>query len=166
MRSTTGSGVVCGWLLWIGGRSFGPSKPCVWNRRFHSWKLVRSSPRCAGQPDPAAHGADEVGAADLHPGPREADGAHDQTHRPLLPGEDMLDPGAHLGLRRIGAGGPLRQRLALRLAPVNAAGGTGLGEMRLVLRRAIGSPLSLGPVANRGDPPTLIAPLRKSNFGW
>ena len=27
--STTSGGVVCGWLLWIGGRSFSPSKPCV-----------------------------------------------------------------------------------------------------------------------------------------
>lgn len=36
MRSTVLGGVVWGWLLWIGGRSFSPSKPCVWNRRFHS----------------------------------------------------------------------------------------------------------------------------------
>jgi hypothetical protein len=27
--STVSGGVVCGWLLWIGGRSFSPSKPCV-----------------------------------------------------------------------------------------------------------------------------------------
>jgi hypothetical protein len=34
--STTSGGVVIGCVLCTGGRSLSPSRPCVWNRRFHS----------------------------------------------------------------------------------------------------------------------------------
>ena len=85
-----------------------------------------------------AHVVDETGKADFPAGAGEADGADHQTHRSLLPGEVLLYPGAHLGLRRIGAGGLFWRRLALGFAPMNSAGEAGLGEMRLILRRARG----------------------------
>ncbi len=39
---------------------------------------------------------DEIGHADFCCGPRDADGADEQSHRTLLPGEDMFDEGPDL----------------------------------------------------------------------
>jgi len=36
IRSTTSGGVVKGWSLGIGGKSFSPYSPCVWKRRLYS----------------------------------------------------------------------------------------------------------------------------------
>jgi hypothetical protein len=36
IRSTVWGGVVCGWVLWTGGKSFKPASPCVWKRRLYS----------------------------------------------------------------------------------------------------------------------------------
>ena len=90
------------------------------------------------EPDHSAHVVGEVGEPDLHLGPGEADGSDDHAHGPLLPGEDMLDAGADLGLRGVGARGAPRHRLALRLLAMDPAREAGLRETRLVLRGPIG----------------------------
>ena len=53
------------------------------------------------EPDEAAHVVDEVGEADLHGRPGKTEGADDEAHRPLLPGEDMFDAGADLRSRGV-----------------------------------------------------------------
>lgn len=47
--------------------------------------------------DQAVHVVGEVGERDLGLGAFDADGANEQPHLVLLPGEDMFDAGADLG---------------------------------------------------------------------
>ncbi len=87
------------------------------------------------------------GHADLDPGAGDADGAHDQPHPVLLPGEPTLDLGADLGTPGIGLSDPLRQR-SPRLEPlVDIAGEHAPGEECLILLRSISS---IGPNARGG----------------
>lgn len=76
----------------------------------------RSSPF---EPSQALEVISQVRHADLDGGAGDADGAHEQPHPVLLPGEHMLDLGADLGTPGIGLGDPLRQR-SLRLIPARA----------------------------------------------
>src|SRR4051812_39850900 len=48
------------------------------------------------QPDGTAHVVNDVGEANLHRRPREANGPNHETHRSLLMGEDVLNGGADL----------------------------------------------------------------------
>jgi len=46
--------------------------------------------------DVAEHVVGDIGRADLHLGPFDADGSNEELHLVLLPGEDMLDGGPDL----------------------------------------------------------------------
>src|SRR4051812_5783393 len=63
----------------------------------------------------------EVGEPDLHLGPHDADGADVEVHRPLLLGEDVLDPGADARTAGVAAADVRRHRSSLRLAVVDLA---------------------------------------------
>ena len=65
------------------------------------------------QPGQPLHVIGEIGEADLGSGAGEADGADEQSHRPFLPGEDMLDCRAHCRFAGVGPGGAARHRFAL-----------------------------------------------------
>jgi hypothetical protein len=71
--------------------------------------------------DQAVHIAGEVGQRDLGLGAFDADGADEQPHLVLLPGEDVFDAGADLGLCGVGFGGPLGHRLAAWLPAVDGS---------------------------------------------
>ena len=62
------------------------------------------------EPGEALETIDKVGHTDLDGGAGDADGAHDETHAVLLPGEHMLDLCADLGAPCIGPGYPFGQR--------------------------------------------------------
>ncbi len=49
------------------------------------------------EPGQAGEVVGQVGHADFHLGPRQADGAHEQRHAVLLGGENMLDARADPG---------------------------------------------------------------------
>jgi len=55
--------------------------------------------------DQAVHVVGEVGERDLGLGALDADGADEQPHLVLLPGEHMFDTGTDLGFRGVGVGG-------------------------------------------------------------
>ncbi len=71
--------------------------------------------------DQAVHVVGEIGQRDLGLGALDADGADEQPHLVLLPGEDMLDTGADFRFGGVGLRGPLGHRLAARLLAVDAA---------------------------------------------
>ena len=127
-------------------RGNGHSKPESAVRRLRSALAVTPRGSSCAQPDAAAHGVGEVGQADpLRP--RQADGADDERHRPLLMGEYVFDGSADLGLRRVGAARALGHRLAFGLPAMNARDETARLQHCLVLGRAVGG---VGPhVARR-----------------
>lgn len=95
----------------------------------------------------------EVGHSDLDGGAGDADGAHDETHAVLLPGEHMLDMSADFGSPGIGLGNPLGHRPP-RLAPlVDMALEHAGNEQRLVLLQPIGGirpdARAVGAIADR-----------------
>ena len=49
-----------------------------------------------GQPDISKHVVGDIGHADLHLCPADANGADEELHLVLLSGEDVLDGGANL----------------------------------------------------------------------
>lgn len=71
--------------------------------------------RFPGQPDIAKHIVGDIGHADLHLGPADPNGADEELHLVLLPGEDMLDGGAHFRAAAIGPRHRFRHGFALRL---------------------------------------------------
>ena len=104
-----------------------------------SRSLGRPHPRPgADEPDRPVHVVDQVGQPDLHPGSRQADGAHHEFHRPLLPGEDVLDGRTNPRLPAVGAGDVPRHRLARRLLAVDARAEAVARQVSLVGLRAIG----------------------------
>ena len=66
-----------------------------------------------GEPDYSLHVVEEIGETDLCSRPSEADGADEQTHRPFLAGEDVLDRRAHR--RFAGIGQAVRRGIGLPL---------------------------------------------------
>ena len=84
-----------------------------------SGAVIPSLPSFAG--DKAVHVVGKVGEGDLGFGALDADGADEQPHLVLLPGEHMFDTGTNLRFGRIGPGGAFGHRLAARLLAVDAA---------------------------------------------
>src|SRR6516164_1583985 len=79
---------------------------------------------CGGEAveeDEPPHIVDEVGHADLHRRPGDADGTDEEVHLVLLHGEDMLDARADLGLERVGLSRRLWRGAARRLLAMDAA---------------------------------------------
>ena len=71
--------------------------------------------------DQAVHIVGEVGERDLGLGTLDADSADEQPHLVFLPGEDMLDAGAHFRFGGVGPGGALGHRFAAWLLAMDAA---------------------------------------------
>src|SRR5829696_7323771 len=86
----------------------------------------------AGKPDRSLHVVDEVGKPDLHPRSGQTDRAHDQSHRPLLVCEHVLDGGSHLRLGPVRPSRVLGHRLARRLLAVDLRASAVLGQEPLV----------------------------------
>lgn len=137
-------------------RFLGPDAAAVVGgfRRLADGRNRRLDPRSAsgGQTPPVepAPSLDVVGHVREHDGRAgacQADGADDQPHGPLLVREGMLDMRADRRFRRVRPRGPLRHRLSLRLAPVDAADFTGVPQKPLVLGRPIGA---VGPDVRAG----------------
>lgn len=84
------------------------------------------------------HVVGEVGECDLGLGALDTDGADEQPHLVLLPGEDVLDAGADLRFDGVGLGGALGHRPAARFLAVDAADPALPLEPRLVGLAAIG----------------------------
>jgi hypothetical protein len=137
------AGIDGGWLrggaaFWTPGRCGSTARP--------------GFPASCGQtppvePAPSPHVVGHVGERHCRGGARHADGADHKAHRPLLVREGMLDMGAHGGLLGVAACGAPGNRLALRLAPVDAADLADPREEALVLRRAVGA---VGPDVGGG----------------
>lgn len=89
--------------------------------------------------DEPVHVVGEVGRRHLGGGAGDTDGADDQVHRALLPGEDMLDASPDAGLLRIGPGGALGHRPSPGLLAVDAADPAVSLEPGLVGLTAVGS---------------------------
>ena len=84
---------------------------------------------------------------DLHLRPRDADGSDAERHRPLLLGEDVLDPGADLRAGGIAAADMRCHRPSLRLAVVDLAAEAVPVHEGFVRPRAIGA---VGPDGGAG----------------
>ncbi|HEX3402103.1 MAG TPA: hypothetical protein VHT74_17435, partial [Acetobacteraceae bacterium] len=69
---------------------------------------------------------------------RQADGAHHQSHAPLLGGEDVLDPAAYACPCRIAAGDVRRRRLAARLGALELRDQAALLDQCQVRLAAVG----------------------------
>src|SRR5689334_25400065 len=73
----------------------------------------------AVEPDVAAHVIREIGTADLHPRPRQANGTDHQSHRSFLVSKHMIDGGAYRGPAGVGSPGARCHGAALRLLAMN-----------------------------------------------
>jgi len=111
----------------------------------------------AAEPDEPLHVIGEIG---------DADGAHDQRRRSLLPDKNVFDCGARSRFARIGLPRPCRHRSALRLLAVNARDQATLGQPRLVLRQAIGGRLRHRRRCCRHRPPPPASHRHGLQRGW
>jgi hypothetical protein len=84
------------------------------------------------EPEIATHIVCQVGEADLHPCPGDADRADDQPHVALLVSEHVLDCRAHCGFPGIGSSHARRHRTASRLLAVNPRDQIALPQQFLV----------------------------------
>ena len=97
--------------------------------------------------DEAVDVVGEVGERDLRLGARDADGADEQRHLVLLPGEHVLDAGTHGGSGSVGTRGARRHGLASGLLSMDAADPAYRLEPPLVGSTAIGG---VGPGVGGG----------------
>ena len=90
---------------------------------------------------------DEIGEADLHFSPLDADRAHEQAHAGFLVGKDMLNTGSDNGFTGIGSAGPARHIAMGRLLVMDLRDEAVPLDIVLVGRRTVSG---IGPDGRAG----------------
>lgn len=90
------------------------------------------------KPDGPVHVVDDIGHANLHRCPGQADRSHDEPHWTFLVGENMLDAGTDLRLAAVGASDMSWQGFARLPFAVDTRAQASCFQMGLIRLRAIG----------------------------